>query len=286
MSGNGQLWRAAGIIASQTAVLTALLFYFGWARANAAFGYFGVDVSLLGFSTSDYLLRSVNPAFRPLLLTGLVAVLATGVHQGLAAAAAHGGDRVPGWVRRIPVVASGVGVVLAAIGLSGIVAPHLGSELGVWLPLSLATGFALLAYAELSWPRFRAGGADAARHPARQLRSFLLVGLALMALFWTVALYADQTGTELARSITRHLASRTEVVLYAKERLMLTGPGVKVADIDQADSKYRYRYRGLRLLVRSQDRYVLLPVGWTRGRDSAYVLRDDADVRLEFAAHR
>jgi hypothetical protein len=164
MRGNGQLWRAVGIIASQTAVLTAVLFYFGWARANAAFGYFGVDLSLLGFSTSDYLLRSTNSAFRPLLLTGLVAVLATGVHQALTAAAARGGDRLPGWMQHIPVVALGVGVVLAAIGLSGIGVPDLGSELGVWLPLCLTTGFALLAYAELSWPRFRGGEADAARN--------------------------------------------------------------------------------------------------------------------------
>jgi hypothetical protein len=106
-----------------------------------------------------------------------------------------------------------------------------------------------------------------------------------MSLFWTVALYAEQRGRQVARSITRDVAQRTKVVvIYAKERLALSGHGVEVAALGLADSKYRYEYSGLRLLVRSQDRYVLLPVGWTRGRGSAYVLRDDADVRLEFAA--
>ena len=263
-----------------------MLFYFGWVRANAAFGYFGVDVSGLGFSTSDYLLRSINAAFRPLLLAGLVAVLATGVHQLLVAAAAGGGDRVPGWTRHIPLVALGVGLVLAAIGLSGIAVPDLGRELGVWLPLCLTIGFALLAYAEFSWPRFRRRDAESPPQPARQLRTFLLVGLALMSLFWTVALYADQRGREVARSITRDLADRTEVVIYARQRLALSGPGVEVAALGLADSKYQYRYSGLRLLVRSQDRYVLLPFDWTRGRGSAYVLRDDPDVRFEFIVQR
>jgi hypothetical protein len=285
MGSDGHYWRAAGIVFSQTAVLTAVLFYFGWVRANATFDYFGVDVSLLGFSTSDYLLRSINSAFRPLLLTGLVAVVATGVHQAVVAAVAGGSERSSGWARHVPVATGGIGVILVAIGLSGIAASDLGGELGVWLPACLAMGFALLAYAELSWQRFPDRGAAAPAQPPQQLRSFLLVGLALMALFWTVALYADETGRRLARTITRDLASRTEVVIYATDRLALAGPGVQVADIRLPNSRYRYRYSGLRLLVRSEGRHVLLPVGWTHGRGSAYVLRDDGDVRLEFAAH-
>lgn len=282
MSGTGQLWRAAGIVISQTAVLTAVLFYFGWARTTATFDYFGVDVSLLGFSTSDYLLRSVNSAFRPLLLAGVVAIVATGVHQWLAAASERGGGRSRRWMRQAPVVALALGVVLVAIALSGIAFTDFGLELGLWLPLSLGAGVALLAFGEHGWPRFRGGTAHAATHPARQLRVFVFIGLALMALFWTVSLYAGQLGGQRALELTRALPSATEVVIYAEDRLSLAGPGVQVAELPVADSKYRYRYSGLRLLVRGQERYVLLPVGWFPGRGSAYVLRDEDDIRLEF----
>lgn len=36
-------------LASQAVILTAVLFYFGWARAKATYGYFGVDISVLDF---------------------------------------------------------------------------------------------------------------------------------------------------------------------------------------------------------------------------------------------
>jgi hypothetical protein len=283
MSGSGQPWRLVGIIASQAAILTAVLFYFGWARASATFGYFGVDVSLLGFSTSDYLLRSVNSAFRPLLLAGVVAILAIGVHQLLVAATERAGDRAPGWVRHVPIAAVGLGGALAAIALSAIAITDFGAELGVWLPVCLGAGLAVLAYAEYGWPRFRSVDARATPHPARQLRLFFLVGLALMALFWTVSLYAVELGKQRARALTRDLPSATEVVIYAKDRLVLAGPGVRVADVHLTDSKYRYRYTGLRLLVHAHERYVLLPAGWSRGQGSAYVLRDGDDIRMEFA---
>src|SRR5215471_6472571 len=60
--------------AAQTVVLTAVLFYFGWARARASYAYFGVDVSVLNFSVSDYVLRSVNSVFPILMAIGFVAL--------------------------------------------------------------------------------------------------------------------------------------------------------------------------------------------------------------------
>lgn len=179
-------------------------------------------------------------------------------------------------------MALSVGAVLATIALTGLAVAAIGAKLGVWLPLSLGAGFALLAYAEHGWARFRSTEAFATPHAARQLRSLLLVGLSLMALFWTVSLYAVQTGKQRALGLAQKLASDPQVVIYAKQRLMLAGPGVQVDDIRLADSKYRYLYSGLRLLIRSQDRYVLLPKHWARRRGSAYVLRDGDDIRLEF----
>ena len=37
-------------------IATALMFYFGWARSDVQARYMGLDVSLFGFSTQDYVL--------------------------------------------------------------------------------------------------------------------------------------------------------------------------------------------------------------------------------------
>jgi hypothetical protein len=56
-----------GTITSQTVLITALLYYFGWARTQASLAYFGLDTSLIAYSTPDYVLRSINVAFRPFI---------------------------------------------------------------------------------------------------------------------------------------------------------------------------------------------------------------------------
>src|SRR3954454_17851304 len=77
------MWRLATGVFGQTALLTALLVFFGWARTQATFAYFGVDLGLLDFSTTDYVLRSVNSAYDPLLLIGLVFLTAALLHERL-----------------------------------------------------------------------------------------------------------------------------------------------------------------------------------------------------------
>src|SRR6185437_8512315 len=53
----------------------ALAYYFGYTLTNARASYFGVDASTLGFSPTDYILRSGDALFVPL---GAILVLALG----------------------------------------------------------------------------------------------------------------------------------------------------------------------------------------------------------------
>ncbi|MFI7442746.1 hypothetical protein [Nonomuraea indica] len=53
--------RILGAIVAPTTVLTAILFYFGWSRAYWFHDYFGVDATLLGLTTQDYLQLSRVP---------------------------------------------------------------------------------------------------------------------------------------------------------------------------------------------------------------------------------
>jgi hypothetical protein len=52
-----------GLVVAPVTLLTALLFYFGWASSNSLWTYFGVDQSVLGFSARDYILRAIRPLF-------------------------------------------------------------------------------------------------------------------------------------------------------------------------------------------------------------------------------
>jgi hypothetical protein len=218
-----------------------------------------------------------------LLVAGLIAVVVAGLHQRLVALERVNGGPA-GWATRVPLVVLIGGAIVISIGLTGLVVPSVGNELGVLVPLCLGVGFTLLAYADYAWPRCRDANVPEEQQAARRLRTFLLMGLAVMAFFWTVSLYAAQRGRERARAVAHNLASETEVVIYAKSRLALSGPGVRVDELRLAESRYQYRYSGLRMLAHGQDRYVLLPVGWVRGGASAYVLRDESDIRLEFNA--
>ena len=58
-------------IASQAALITALLYFFGRVHMSAMYNYFGVDANSLGFSTSDYVINSLNATLPPVMLCAL-----------------------------------------------------------------------------------------------------------------------------------------------------------------------------------------------------------------------
>ena len=49
-------------------LVTAVLFYFGWRRSDVQAGAMSIDVSLFGFSSQDYVLRSISSLYLPLLV--------------------------------------------------------------------------------------------------------------------------------------------------------------------------------------------------------------------------
>src|SRR4051812_40160821 len=71
---------AASVVAPLS-VLTAVLFYFGYASSRAQFEYFGIDVDTIGLSTQDYVMRSPQALLSPLLAFLLVAVAVAGLNE-------------------------------------------------------------------------------------------------------------------------------------------------------------------------------------------------------------
>ncbi len=275
------VWKLGAAIVGQTALLTALLLYFGWARTKTTYGYFGIDLSLLDLSTTDFVLNSVNSAYNPLLRIGLVVVVGLVVHECV--------TRSDGRASRIAQIAIvTVGFWLCAIGTSALLWPAWSRQIGrwvpnepglafAWLPVTLAAGFALLAYA-CTTPLV----ARRLRSPLRL--SAVLVGLFVLAAFWAVSLFAVHDGLARAKAIERELPRSTEVVLLAQEPLGIRGPGV-VVPTDLPYGRYRRSYAGLRLLKRAGGKLFLLPVGWHHGSGHVFAVPDDGQVRIELIAH-
>ncbi len=174
-----------GAITSQLAVITALLYYFGWVHTYYSLSYFGVDPSLAGYGTVDYVLRSIAVTFTPFIHVAFTALVLLGFHRLVVAPALEDAEsgfstasapaaypitdpatarptavRVVLWAQALARRRPGIrgmrrfvgavhvaGVALAGIVLAGVLLPdQIGVPLGILLPLLLATAVTLLGY--------------------------------------------------------------------------------------------------------------------------------------------
>ena len=280
-SGDRRLLEGTGAVLAPTALVTALAFYFGWARTNALVSYFGIDPSMLGFSTQDYLLRSADVLFAA--LAGLLVFT-------LAAYSAHCLVRRKILAKRrgralqlLTRLACVLGVGLAALGVIPIL--PLGGRLSWFnalLELGPALGVSLLGYSTYV-------GRPVARHGLQPTSSstplLVLLGMvAVLSVFWAAANYADTMGREHAELFAQELPTRPAVVVDTRERLRLDTLSGDVAETRTGDneSAYRFRTTGLRLFIHSGGKYFLLPAHWSSGHGVVIVLSDNDAVRLEF----
>lgn len=267
--------RGVGSIVAPTTLLTALLFYFGWVYTDAQSRYLGIDVSLLGFSTRDYLLRSLDPAFLPLL--GLL-VAALGFHW------AHGA--ILRWVDRgLPAVflmaSVGAGaVLLAGSVLSALVRSDGGNN--TITPLGVMLGIVVLSYSAWVGAARRRRAHDAEPAAGSPVRRVILLLLLAVTLFWEVSLYADARGHRAGEDVVAGLGCLPDAVAYSDHRLFLGGKGVTEEPLGDPGQPEGFRYHGLKLLLHANGGYFLLPSSWSRADARTIVLPDDAVQRLEF----
>lgn len=287
-SGIRNVLETTGLVVAPTTLLTALAFYFGWALSSARALYFGIDPSTLAFSTQDYLLRSTDALF-VLLGAIIVAALAALSLHVVVSRLLHDRDshRV---LLRASAVAAGIGAALLILGIAAIFNAPPFSVHPLLVSLSPGIGIAAVAYAL----HIRAGirAQRAARPPApdaRWLSPLMLTLVAFMvvlSVFWTASEYAQALGRGSAQALEQQLSTRPSAVVFSRERLHLSAPGVTETRLAGAESAYGYRYDGLRLLVRSGGNYFLLPDEWSRENGVAVLLPDTDDVRLEFGVGR
>lgn len=274
-----RLTRLVGRVAAPITLVTALMVYFGWVSTGGTFDVFGIDRSVLGFSTQDYLLRSLNATFKPLTALLLASLVLVPGHAALVRflrprrRAAHA---VCWTIAALGLVVVGCGMLgllgLAAYPGSFPVTP-IGLGLGV---LSIGYASVLAQMTELR-PRLQRAEPPIAFEILPRVAAAAVV---VLTLFWSVAVFAQAHGRAVARSLVVESRSLPQITIFAEERLHLDGPGVREAELTGAEARYRFRYDGLRLLVRSNDRLFMLPTPWRPG-GHAIVLPDDPTLRIE-----
>ncbi len=276
-----QVLEVVALVVAPTTLVTALVYWFGFELVGARSGYFGLDPGTLGFSTTDYLIRGVEAGIVPLIVLFLVVLLATGVHT----VATHLVDRwveTPG-LRPAVWVVGAAGAAAVLVGTFATFRP-LPAPLRWYLlpPLLLGAGPLIATYAVWLLRRLH----NPERAPAAvhiRIAGVAVAALVLASLFWGMSRYADALGRGRAQLLGDNLRAQPRVTLYS-ERSLGIDPSIAVGDrLADQDARYSHRYSGLRLLVRSNDKYFLLPENWTPSTGTVLVIPDGPEIRLELS---
>jgi hypothetical protein len=295
--GFSRLWKIVGQLVAPTTLVTVLLIYFGWVRTSVIYEVFGISYSTLGLTVDDLLFRSVSTTFTPVALVLLLMVVVRPAHI-LTVRLQHTNSITE---RLIPWMVSVAGALVTAAGLLGFT--RIVQYAVEWpiVPIGLGLGLLLLSYGAVLRRATRTeaaadppshGAATEARPPSGTatrspdgqdlLQRVALAAVVLLCAFWALAVFAQLNGISAAEQIARQPRSLPGVVIYAPKRMHLSGPGVIEYPLSfDAEAMYRFRYDGYRLLLRSDEKYFLLPLQWRPGA-RAVVLADDPSLRVEF----
>lgn len=273
---NGLL-RSIVVVIGNVTVLSALLVYFGWKRSEVQAAALGIDESLLGMSTQEYILRSVGSVLVLLIVMALFGMLWVLLDRWLSLRInRHGAaDPVYLWASRLLPAAI---VLLPLAALIGRDWWPEGAYIG--FPLLCAAGLLLLIYA-LSLRAALPDSVPLSAGTDSVLRA-CTAALVAVALFTAATNYATVEAVQLASAFERQVPNLPGVVIHSVDPLNIEAPGVRLAHSGN-ETGYEYRYSGLRLLERVGGQYFLISDEWTRQSGVVVVLRDDEPgVRYEF----
>ncbi|SOD74831.1 hypothetical protein SAMN05892883_4024 [Jatrophihabitans sp. GAS493] len=274
------LRKVAGVIAPTTLV-AALLYYFGYVTTYARYAYFNVDISSLNFSNQELALQSVGALYVPAAALAVGALLAYMARDAVRAAIESETHRRA--VRSAGYALQLAGLLLLVRAVVGILSPALAEREPIGTtPACLGLGPVLL----LVGIRLVLGARGRPVPPLaeRYLRAtaFFVVTVAVLSLFWLTNSFAGYYGKGQAEDLSLHLSRRPSVVLDTVEPLWLHDSGVVETQLPpSAGQQFRFRYRGLRLLVEADSKLFLIPDQWRSG-GTVLVLPHDGSVRVQF----
>ena len=281
-----RLGRIFGTVVAPTTLLTALLYYFGWMHAYYFFGYFGVNSTLLGFGTTDYLMRSVDALFIPMTTTAVTVLAGLWIDGMLRGRLTGRPDDSMARILLAIMAAFALGLIVAG-GISTFGYRTALNQYAAAAPLSFAVGVLLLTYAV----HMRHYFTSARKHHNARSRPwagavewaviFALVG---MSLFAAATDYAAAVGRSRAQQFAASISAEPDVLVYSGEDLSLHAPGVREMRCRDRMAAYKFRYEGLKLVLKSGGHYLFLPERWTPATGIAILMFESSTVRLEFYA--
>ncbi len=270
-----------GLFIAPTTVITSLCYYYGYVATRTFFSSFGIDADAIGFTSTDYVMKSVSTLYVPLVggLLTWVAMLWIG-------------EYVRRLVRsgRRPRLVRGLAWAAVAIGSVGVVRAVIGLTQPTWAlihidavtPAALGIGSALLMVG--CWMLAATKAGDAARPYAAAQRASLVVAAAAIvaALFWITHIFASFRGVDQAANVTADLWSRENSVVVdvdaAQNMPLLLKDQIKVSWAPPSDPSAKptfLRYECFRVLAVHNNRWALVPARWNT--DAGFAVVVDAD---------
>jgi hypothetical protein len=277
------LFKVFGAVIAPTTAVTALAFYFAVKRQETLSRHFGIDTSVLGFSAQDYLLRGGDALFVILLFVALLGLAAVRVHQVLDERFQRA--RTEKWTTPTIVGMKLLGFILLVLGVIAVFEPLPFNPHFLFRSTSFGIGISLLAYGFYLDNRFVKPAM--ARQETSWLSSasvMLVVVIVFLSLFWTTKDLAQALGRGQAVRLESAIDTLPGVVVYSQSDLGIEAPGVVSENSPGGEATFNHRYEGLRLLVRSDDKYFLVPDDWSHDDGVTLVLPDDDSLRVEFEA--
>jgi hypothetical protein len=296
------VFSALGALGAVLTLVTAVLFYFGWRRSDVQAAEMSIDVSLFGFSSQDYVLRSISSLYLPLLVILCLGLAGLWLHSRMTRllhanllAADHRRTAAAIWTLRGAAVSAGLagGCVLfaAAAGVQpplpvvGRLARSLRNDQWV-VPLVLILATTTAAYAW--WVHRQLRPPDRVREAAplwqATLIAALTAGTVMLGAFWLLEEYASAVGRGYAHRLAASVDRLPRTVVVSSRPLSVKAPGVHEERLGaNGDPETRYRTTGLRLLARSGGKVLLVHDGWSPTDGTVIVLSDSDDLAWEFS---
>jgi hypothetical protein len=256
----------------------------------------GIDVSLFGFSTQDYVMRSISSLYLPILLVfGLVLawlwvharVLA--VVERVATAEASRRRQVATTCRVAAIAATAVAVACVAFAFgTGMSSPPwpvdpLADALvdRQWVvPATLV--MATLAASYLWWIHGRIVHRRAMPTWQAVIAGSIVGSTVVLGGFWMLEEYASEVGRDYAVRISATVDELTRATIISPQPLGIRAHGVDEDPVREGTTIY-YRTTGLRLLARSGGKVLLVPSNWTLRSGDVVVIADREDLTWQFS---
>jgi hypothetical protein len=290
-----------GALGALLTLATAVMFYFGWRRSYVQAQAMGIDVSLFGYSSQDYVLQSISSFYLPLLalfglglgwlwlhsrVTRLLRSdwLAVGWRRAAATA----------WTLRVTVALAVLAAVCVLFTLAagaetappGIGRLARGLQNKQWVvPLVLLVATTTGVYAWWIHRQLRPTPVTESL-PLWQtlLPAALIAGTVALGAFWMLEEYASAVGRGYAHQLAANVNRLTRTVVLSPTPLGINAPGVREERLGAPGRpEVRYRTTGMRLLARSGGKVLLVHDGWSPRTGTVIVLPDSDELTWEFS---